>query len=99
MESEDHFIAWTKSEARKAHAGAGNRGHLLGHPEFEGLKPWTEPPWVDFHRSLLAAGWDELVVVREGGVRDAAIHRVRGCGGLSVRLLGLVDRRGLTPSR
>ena len=39
-ESEDHFTAWTKSEAfRKAHEGAGNRGHLyLGHPEFEGYK-------------------------------------------------------------
>jgi len=39
-ESEDHFVAWTKSEAfRKAHAGAGNRGHLyLGHPEFEGFE-------------------------------------------------------------
>ena len=39
-ESEDHFTAWTKSEAfRKAHAGAGNRGHLyLGHPEFEGFE-------------------------------------------------------------
>ncbi len=39
-ESEEHFNAWTKSEAfRKAHAGAGNRGHLyLGHPEFEGFE-------------------------------------------------------------
>ena len=39
-ESEDHFVAWTKSEAfRQAHAGAGNRGHLyLGHPEFEGFE-------------------------------------------------------------
>jgi len=34
------FEAWTKSEAfRKAHSGAGNRGHLyLGHPEFEGFE-------------------------------------------------------------
>jgi hypothetical protein len=40
QESEDHFVAWTKSEAfRKAHEGAGNRGHLyLGHPEFEGFE-------------------------------------------------------------
>ena len=39
-ESEPHFIEWTKSEAfRKAHAGAGSRGHLyLGHPEFEGFQ-------------------------------------------------------------
>jgi len=38
-ESEDAFIAWTKSEAfRKAHEGAGSRGHLyLGHPHFEGF--------------------------------------------------------------
>jgi len=37
--SEDAFVAWTKSEAfRKAHEGAGNRGHLyLGHPNFEGF--------------------------------------------------------------
>lgn len=43
-ESEDHFTAWTKSEAfRKAHAGAGNRGHLyLGHPEFEGFETIDE---------------------------------------------------------
>ena len=39
-ENETHFEAWTKSEAfRKAHSGAGNRGHLyLGHPEFEGFQ-------------------------------------------------------------
>ena len=38
--SETEFEAWTKSEAfRKAHFGAGNRGHLyLGHPEFEGFE-------------------------------------------------------------
>ena len=38
-ESEAHFKAWTRSDAfHKAHAGAGNRGHLyLGHPEFEGF--------------------------------------------------------------
>ena len=38
-ESEEYFTAWTKAEAfRKAHEGAGNRGHLyLGHPEFEGF--------------------------------------------------------------
>ena len=38
--SENDFEAWTKSEAfRKAHSGAGNRGHLyLGHPEFEGFE-------------------------------------------------------------
>lgn len=38
--SEADFEAWTKSEAfRKAHSGAGKRGHLyLGHPEFEGFK-------------------------------------------------------------
>jgi len=43
-ESEEHFTAWTKSEAfRKAHAGAGNRGHLyLGHPEFEGFETIDE---------------------------------------------------------
>ena len=37
--SEDAFVAWTKSEAfRKAHEGAGSRGHLyLGHPDFEGF--------------------------------------------------------------
>ena len=37
--SESDFEAWTKSEAfRKAHSGAGDRGHLyLGHPEFEGF--------------------------------------------------------------
>ena len=37
--SEQDFEAWTKSEAfRKAHQGAGNRGHLyLGHPDFEGF--------------------------------------------------------------
>ena len=37
--SESDFEAWTKSEAfRKAHSGAGGRGHLyLGHPEFEGF--------------------------------------------------------------
>ena len=37
--SEDAFVAWTKSEAfRKAHEGAGSRGHLyLGHPNFEGF--------------------------------------------------------------
>ena len=37
--SEQDFVAWTKSEAfRKAHEGAGNRGHLyLGHPDFEGF--------------------------------------------------------------
>jgi heme-degrading monooxygenase HmoA len=39
-ENESHFENWTNSEAfRKAHSGAGNRGHLyLGHPEFEGFK-------------------------------------------------------------
>jgi len=39
-ENETHFENWTDSEAfRKAHSGAGNRGHLyLGHPEFEGFK-------------------------------------------------------------
>ena len=38
--SKSEFEAWTKSEAfRKAHSGAGNRGHLyLGHPEFEGFE-------------------------------------------------------------
>jgi len=38
-ESENAFESWTKSEAfRKAHEGAGSRGHLyLGHPEFEGF--------------------------------------------------------------
>ena len=38
--SESDFEAWTKSEAfRKAHSGAGGRGHLyLGHPEFEGFE-------------------------------------------------------------
>ena len=38
-ESEDHFTAWTKSEAfRKAHASR-QPGHLyLGHPEFEGFE-------------------------------------------------------------
>ena len=38
--SENEFEAWTKSEAfRKAHSGAGNRGHLyLSHPEFEGFE-------------------------------------------------------------
>jgi len=37
--SEQDFEAWTKSEAfRKAHEGAGRRGHLyLGHPDFEGF--------------------------------------------------------------
>ena len=37
--SEDAFVGWTKSEAfRKAHEGAGSRGHLyLGHPNFEGF--------------------------------------------------------------
>ena len=49
-ESEDHFIAWTKSEAFRSTCGAINRGHLyLGHPEFEGfMTQWTEPPWDDF---------------------------------------------------
>ena len=39
-EHETHLHACTKSEAfRKAHSGAGNRGHLyLGHPEFEGFQ-------------------------------------------------------------
>ena len=39
-ENEIHFENWTNSEAfRKAHSGAGNRGHLyLGHPEFEGFE-------------------------------------------------------------
>lgn len=34
------FEAWTKSEAfRKAHANAGDNGHLyLGHPQFEGFE-------------------------------------------------------------
>ncbi len=38
-ESEDDFIAWTKSEAfRAAHANAGgNRELYNGHPEFEGF--------------------------------------------------------------
>jgi heme-degrading monooxygenase HmoA len=37
--SEQAFETWTKSEAfRKAHEGAGSRGHLyLGHPAFEGF--------------------------------------------------------------
>ena len=37
--SEADFEAWTKSDAfRKAHEGAGSRGHLyLGHPDFEGF--------------------------------------------------------------
>jgi len=37
--SESAFDNWTKSEAfRKAHEGAGSRGHLyLGHPNFEGF--------------------------------------------------------------
>lgn len=37
--SEDHFVAWTRSEAfRKAHQGAGgNKPLYLGHPEFEGF--------------------------------------------------------------
>ena len=39
-ESEDAFVAWTKSEAfRAAHANAGdNRGMYLGHPQFEGFE-------------------------------------------------------------
>ena len=38
-ESEDAFLAWTKSEAfREAHKNAGdNRGLYLGHPEMEGF--------------------------------------------------------------
>ncbi|MEM1132720.1 MAG: antibiotic biosynthesis monooxygenase [Pseudomonadota bacterium] len=38
-ESEEDFIAWTKSEAfRMAHKNAGaNRPLYLGHPEFEGF--------------------------------------------------------------
>jgi len=39
-DSERHFAAWTKSEAfRKAHEGAGSRGHLYrNHPHFEGFE-------------------------------------------------------------
>ncbi|WP_207479923.1 antibiotic biosynthesis monooxygenase family protein [Arenibaculum pallidiluteum] len=39
-QSEDHFVAWTKSEAfRAAHGGAGGAKPLyLGHPEFEGFE-------------------------------------------------------------
>mgnify|MGYP001581157841 FL=1 len=39
-DSESHFEGWTKSEAfRKAHEGAGSRGHLyMGHPHFEGFE-------------------------------------------------------------
>lgn len=38
-ESEDDFLAWTKSEAfRAAHANAGsNKPLYLGHPQFEGF--------------------------------------------------------------
>ncbi|MCS6987586.1 MAG: antibiotic biosynthesis monooxygenase [Sphingomonadaceae bacterium] len=38
-ESEEHFLAWTRSEQfRAAHAQAGAvRGLYLGHPEFEGF--------------------------------------------------------------
>ncbi|MEM1411985.1 MAG: antibiotic biosynthesis monooxygenase [Pseudomonadota bacterium] len=38
-ESEEHFVAWTKSEAfRAAHRNAGdNKGLYLGHPRFEGF--------------------------------------------------------------
>ena len=38
-ESEDAFIAWTKSEHfRNAHRNAGdNKGLYLGHPQFEGF--------------------------------------------------------------
>lgn len=39
-ESEDDFIAWTKSENfRAAHRNAGDRKPMyLGHPQFEGFK-------------------------------------------------------------
>lgn len=39
-ESEEAFIAWTRSEAfRNAHRGAGDRKPLyLGHPQFEGFE-------------------------------------------------------------
>ncbi|MEL6367991.1 MAG: antibiotic biosynthesis monooxygenase [Pseudomonadota bacterium] len=39
-ESEETFVAWTKSEAfRSAHANAGdNREMYLGHPQFEGFQ-------------------------------------------------------------
>ncbi|MEM7082047.1 MAG: antibiotic biosynthesis monooxygenase [Pseudomonadota bacterium] len=43
-QSEDAFVAWTKSEAfRAAHKNAGEHGGLyLGHPEFEGFEPVME---------------------------------------------------------
>ena len=39
-ESQQHFSAWTKSDAfRQAHKGAGEHVDLyLGHPEFEGFE-------------------------------------------------------------
>ena len=39
-ESQDAFVAWTKSEAfRSAHKGAGDRKPLyIGHPQFEGFE-------------------------------------------------------------
>lgn len=42
--SEEHFLAWTKSEAfRMAHRNAGgNSGLYLGHPQFEGFSPVQE---------------------------------------------------------
>ena len=46
-ESEDHFTAWTKSEAfRKAHPVPETVDIYLGHPEFEGFE--TDIPLVKF---------------------------------------------------
>ena len=63
-ESEDHFVAWTKSEAfRKAHAGAGNRGRSLRR-----INLWNDYPVMTIHLSLRGGS----------GATDAAIHRVLG---------------------